>query len=223
MRAYLLILALLFSASGYSQQLWTGGSVKYLLGSKAFMKVDFQNRARLYPLGTVTSFVDGNAGYRLLKNLEFRGAYRYRFVRQEGEAITRYAGAFVFKPKFQTDITFASRAMYQMNTGAVRGDFKDAFRFLAELGYSIKSARPYFYMESFHRVPELKSLSRLRTCMGLEVKTFERIEINVFYMREDVFNKEILHDETRYITGVTAGYTINPRKKVKVPDTPQQD
>jgi len=196
-RIYLLVLALFFTFSGFSQsQPSTWVELEFSKKIIQNLKVEFNPELRMFGGFEMDSYIlEGGLSYKLHKYLTLAGYYRfeneynYREKRQiyEWEPASRIA--FDAKSGFEL-----KRFDFQLRLRYTNGsDFDDTtddkasfFRYRAKVDYDIKNSKliPFASVEAFHDLIA-KDVDKMRYTGGLAYSINKKNELSLFYRLQD--------------------------------------
>jgi len=193
----LLVLAILFSLSGYTQ---SGPStwVELEFSKKIIknLKVEFNPELRLFGGFEMDAYIlEGGLSYKLHKYLTIAGYYRfeneynYREKREiyEWEPASRIA--FDAKSGFELkrfDFQFRLRYTNGTDFDDTTDDKASYFRYRAKIDYDIKGSKlvPYLSFEAFHDLI-LNDIDKTRYTGGLAYPINKSNELSLFYRLQD--------------------------------------
>lgn len=196
-RIYLLVLALFFTFSGFSQsQPSTWVELEFSKKIIQNLKVEFNPELRMFGGFEMDSYIlEGGLSYKLHKYLTLAGYYRfeneynYREKRQiyEWEPASRIA--FDAKSGFELkrfDFQFRLRYTNGSDFDDTTDDKASFFRYRAKVDYDIKNSKliPFASVEAFHDLIA-KDVDKMRYTGGLAYPINKKNELSLFYRLQD--------------------------------------
>ncbi len=196
-RIYLLVLALVFTFSGFSQsQPSTWVELEFSKKIIQNLKVEFNPELRMFGGFEMDSYIlEGGLSYKLHKYLTLAGYYRfeneynYREKRQiyEWEPASRIA--FDAKSGFELkrfDFQFRLRYTNGSDFDDTTDDKASFFRYRAKVDYDIKNSKliPFASVEAFHDLIA-KDVDKMRYTGGLAYPINKKNELSLFYRLQD--------------------------------------
>lgn len=196
-RIYLLVLALFFTFSGFSQsQPSTWVELEFSKKIIQNLKVEFNPELRMFGGFEMDSYIlEGGLSYKLHKYLTLAGYYRfeneynYREKRQiyEWEPASRIA--FDAKSGFELkrfDFQFRLRYTNGSDFDDTTDDKASFFRYRAKVDYDIKNSKliPFASVEAFHDLIA-KDVDKMRYTGGLAYSINKKNELSLFYRLQD--------------------------------------
>lgn len=196
-RIYLLVLALVFTFSGFSQsQPSTWVELEFSKKIIQNLKVEFNPELRMFGGFEMDSYIlEGGLSYKLHKYLTLAGYYRfeneynYREKRQiyEWEPASRIA--FDAKSGFELkrfDFQFRLRYTNGSDFDDTTNDKASFFRYRAKVDYDIKNSKliPFASVEAFHDLIA-KDVDKMRYTGGLAYPINKKNELSLFYRLQD--------------------------------------
>lgn len=196
-RIYLLVLALFFTFSGFSQsQPSTWVELEFSKKIIQNLKVEFNPELRMFGGFEMDSYIlEGGLSYKLHKYLTLAGYYRfeneynYREKRQiyEWEPASRIA--FDAKSGFELkrfDFQFRLRYTNGSDFDDTTNDKASFFRYRAKVDYDIKNSKliPFASVEAFHDLIA-KDVDKMRYTGGLAYPINKKNELSLFYRLQD--------------------------------------
>ena len=196
-RIYLLVLALVFTFSGFSQsQPSTWVELEFSKKIIQNLKVEFNPELRMFGGFEMDSYIlEGGLSYKLHKYLTLAGYYRfeneynYREKRQiyEWEPASRIA--FDAKSGFELkrfDFQFRLRYTNGSDFDDTTDDKASFFRYRAKVDYDIKNSKliPFASVEAFHDLIA-KDVDKMRYTGGLAYSINKKNELSLFYRLQD--------------------------------------
>lgn len=214
-RIALLILAILFAFSGFSQSqpsTW----IELEFSKKIFknLKIEFNPELRMFGGFKMDSYIlEGGLSYKLHKYLTLAGYYRYeneynyREKREiyEWEPADRFA--FDAKSGFQLsrfDLQFRLRYTNGTDFDDTTDDKTSFFRYRAKIEYDIKGNKlaPFASVEAFHDLIS-EDIDKMRYTGGLAYPINKKNELSLFYRLQDYSEAD---KESMNIIGI--GYSL---------------
>ena len=197
LQIYLLVLALFFTYSGFSQsQPSTWVELEFSKKIIQNLKVEFNPELRMFGGFEMDSYIlEGGLSYKLHKYLTLAGYYRfeneynYREKRQiyEWEPASRIA--FDAKSGFELkrfDFQFRLRYTNGSDFDDTTDDKASFFRYRAKVDYDIKNSKliPFASVEAFHDLIA-KDVDKMRYTGGLAYPINKKNELSLFYRLQD--------------------------------------
>ena len=197
LRIYLLVLALFFTFSGFSQsQPSTWVELEFSKKIIQNLKVEFNPELRMFGGFEMDSYIlEGGLSYKLHKYLTLAGYYRfeneynYREKRQIYEWEPAGRIAFDAKSGFELkrfDFQFRLRYTNGSDFDDTTDDKASFFRYRAKVDYDIKNSKliPFASVEAFHDLIA-KDVDKMRYTGGLAYSINKKNELSLFYRLQD--------------------------------------
>jgi len=194
----LLILAMLFSFSGYAQS-GTSTWVELEFSKEIWknMKVEFNPELRMLGGFEMDSYIlEGGLSYKLHKYFTLAGYYRFEKEWKYNNSTGAYKGqvsssrmAFDAKSGFELKrlaIQFRVRYTNGADFDQTTNDKASYFRYRAKLDYDIKGSKlvPFASVEAFHDLI-LNDVDKIRYTAGMAYSINKNNELGLFYRLQD--------------------------------------